>query len=334
MKAKAIGLDDGYFGTKVFNGRDKWVIKSRARRGKSTTASFYDTNAGTPSEYEADGIIYSVGDVLESSIITFDDYPISPINRVIIQHGLQVAGLAGEKLKVCSGLPMRQFYLANGKKNTSLINDKIGNCLKSVKPLKSSTAIIEHADVLPEGFALMFDLMFTEDYNSVAEGEEPKVIVDESVWSKDQGFVDIGGSTVDIGVISNGQIDVSNTSSLKFGVHKAYELIKNDVCTMVGLDDVNINVIDKIIANPRHIEGFDFTRNIENSYRMVVEEIFAEISKCIGKEGALLSSLNFLGGGTELFQNYFPQNKMKKTIVKDPVIGNARGFYMYAKYIA
>lgn len=334
MKNIPLGVDDGYFGTKIFDGVNRSIIKSRARRGKSTTAILFDTGATPPSEYQTGDSVYSVGDTIESSSITFDDYPKSPINRVIIQHALQVAGMAGKKVTMCSGLPMKHFYMPNGKENTTLINEKIQNCLKTVIPLKTESAIIANAHVLPEGFALMFDLMFTEDYSDLDKNKNPKVIVDESIWGKDQGFVDIGGNTVDIGVISNGSVDVSSTSSLKFGVHKAYEIIKAEICTRLGLDDININKVDMIIAHPTSIDGHDFSGAITNAYKMVVEEIFAEISRCIGKNGQLLDSLNFLGGGTQLFQEYFPLDIKKKKIITNPVFANASGFYKYAKYVA
>lgn len=334
MKTIPLGVDDGYFGTKVFDGVKGTIIKSRARRGKSTTAILFDTGATPPSEYKTESTHYSVGDSVESSSIAFDDYPKSPINRVIIQHALQMAGMAGKKVSMCSGLPMKHFYAPNGKENTALINAKIANCLQSVIPVKSESAIVENAHVLPEGFALMFDLMFTEDYSSVDKQGNPKLTVDEGIWVKDQGFVDIGGNTVDIGVISNGSVDVSSTSSLKFGVHKAYDIIKAEVCTRLGLDDININKIDMIVDDPTYIDGHDFTEVISNSYKIVVEEIFAEISRCIGKNGQLLDSLNFLGGGTELFKPYFPNDIKKKRIITNPVFGNASGFYKYAKYVA
>jgi plasmid segregation protein ParM len=334
MKTIPLGVDDGYFGTKIFDGINGTIIKSRARRGKSTTAVLFDTGATPPAEYVTDKNTYSVGDTIESSSIAFDDYPKSSLNRVIIQHALQLAGMAGKKISMCSGLPMRHFYTPNGKENTVLINAKIENCLQSVVPVKSASAIIESAHVLPEGFALMFDLMFTEDYSDAGKDGTPKVIVDESIWTKDQGFVDIGGNTVDIGVISNGSVDVSSTSSLKFGVHKAYDIIKAEVCTRLGLDDININKIDMIVADPLCIDGHDFTDVITNSYRVVVEEIFAEISRCIGKNGQLLDSLNFLGGGTELFKSHFPKDIKKKRIIPNPVFANASGFYKYAKYVA
>ena len=92
-----IGLDDGYAFTKIAlpSGR-VFAVSSRARLGAAGVTALKRDHL-TVREYDADGLRYSAGSV-DGEATGFDDYPVSALNRVVVQHALQVAGLSGRVL--------------------------------------------------------------------------------------------------------------------------------------------------------------------------------------------------------------------------------------------
>ena len=92
-----VGLDDGYAYTKVAlpDGRLS-VIPSRARVGRSDVTWVHQGRQNI-FEYETEGTRYSVGAV-DGAPTHFEGYPFSGMNRAIVQHALQQAGLGGQSL--------------------------------------------------------------------------------------------------------------------------------------------------------------------------------------------------------------------------------------------
>ena len=100
-----VGLDDGYAFTKVALPDGRLIaIPSRARIGKSGI-TWIDDGRQCIFEYETEGSVYSVGAV-DGAPTRFEGYPASSLNRVIVQHALHEAGLAGRSIHAVSGLSL------------------------------------------------------------------------------------------------------------------------------------------------------------------------------------------------------------------------------------
>ena len=104
-----LGLDDGYAYTKIAlpDGRLA-AIPSRARIGQAGVTWMREEQQRI-FEYETGGTIYSVGAV-DGEPTRFEGYPNSGLNRVIVQHALQQAGLFGRSIHLVPGLPVAAFY--------------------------------------------------------------------------------------------------------------------------------------------------------------------------------------------------------------------------------
>ena len=100
-----VGLDDGYAFTKIALPDGRLIaIPSRGRIGQSGVTWVHQGQQRI-FEYETEGTVYSVGAV-DGEATHFEGYPISGLNRSIVQHALQDAGLAGHTVHAVSGLPV------------------------------------------------------------------------------------------------------------------------------------------------------------------------------------------------------------------------------------
>jgi plasmid segregation protein ParM len=186
-----IGLDDGYAYTKVAlpDGR-LIVIPSRARIGASGVTWIHQ---GQQRIFE--GTRYSVGAV-DGEPTHFEGYSYSGMNRAIVQHALQQAGLGGHSLHAVSGLPVSAFYLRDGNQRHKTLEKKRTSLKQPAQPidgrLPASTAFHE---VIPEALAAWYDYVIVEQKGSAA--------LDEARLSAPIAIVDIGGRTTDFVVVKD-----------------------------------------------------------------------------------------------------------------------------------
>ena len=157
MQVTEVGLDDGYAYTKVALPSGRLVaVPSRACVGTAGMTSVFG-DGPVVREYETDNRRYAVGPV-EAESTRFDDYPYSNLNRVVVQHALQVAELDGAVLHVVSGLPVSTFFLPDGIRREDLIARKVANLLQEVSPCDGRlTAASAHHSVIPEDLAAWYD---------------------------------------------------------------------------------------------------------------------------------------------------------------------------------
>jgi len=156
-----VGLDDGYALTKVALPGDRLtVIPSRARVGPSGVTAVLQ---GGPRifEYETGDTVYSAGAV-DGAPTHFEGYAWSGLNRVIVQHALQQAGLAGRTVHAVSGLPVSAFYRKSGALREERINKKRDSLKKAVRPLSARPAEIAFHEVIPEALAAWYDHVIVE----------------------------------------------------------------------------------------------------------------------------------------------------------------------------
>ena len=140
-----VGLDDGYAFTKVALPDGQLIaIPSRARVGKSGV-TWINEGQQRIFEYETEGTVYSVGTV-DGAPTHFEGYPTSGMNRAIVQHALQKAGLAGRSVHAVSGLPVSAFYKKNGEQRRDAIEKKRRSLKQAVQPMM---------DRLPAGIAFV-----------------------------------------------------------------------------------------------------------------------------------------------------------------------------------
>ena len=323
----SVGIDDGYAFTKLalLDGR-LLAIPSRARVGRSAVTWVHQAQQSI-FEYETEGTIYSVGSV-DGEPTHFEGYPFSGMNRAIVQHAMQQAGLGGHSLHAVSGLPVSAFYLRDGSQRHKTQEKKRHSLKQPVQPIDGSlSAAIAFHEVIPEALAAWYDTVILE--------QEGKASIDEQAVSVPMAIVDIGGRTTDYVVVKDQAIIHGSSGSLQCGMLDVKQLVANGIQERFDLETLGEQLIAQAVEKQvvrLHGKDYDITPLVKSAKRQVVERIHAETRRQLGL-GVELDRILFVGGGTvalsEDIANWFPN----QAIAEHPAFANARGMLKYLRYV-
>lgn len=323
-----IGMDDGYAYTKIaFPTGRVLAVPSRARLGAAGITAL-SKHHHTVREYIADGLRFTAGAV-DGEATDFDEYPISSLNRVIVQHALQEAGLGGRVINAVSGLPVRSFYHADGVKRSDFIAQKIAHLRTAARPADGGLpAEIAFHEVIPEALAAWYDDVLTD----TAEG----VTVDSRRMEAPVAVIDIGGRTTDYVVVAGQAVVHRSSGSLRCGLLDVRQRVAEHLCARFDLERITEHAVDEAVRRGSirlYGETHDITESLNLALREVVEQIYTETRRQLGK-GAELERVLFVGGGavvlSEHIRHWFPN----QTIADMPAFANARGMLKYLKHVA
>lgn len=322
-----VGLDDGYAFTKVALPDGRLIaIPSRARFGKSGVTWIHDGRQRI-FEYETEGAMYSVGAV-DGAPTHFEGYPVSGLNRVIVQHALQEAGLAGRSIHAVSGLPVSAFYKNNGEQRRDTIEKKRHSLKQAVQPKSERLpAAIAFHEVIPEALAAWYDYVIVTKAN--------EAILDEQLLSVPIAIVDIGGRTTDYVVVKDQGVVHASSGSLQGGMLDVKQHVANGVQERFDLENVGEQLVSSAVeCGVVHLHGkdHDVAELVDAAKRELVERLYAETRRQLGL-GVELDRIVFVGGGTvalaEHIANWFPN----QAIAEHPAFANARGMLKYLQYV-
>ncbi len=323
----SLGLDDGYAFTKVALPDGRLIaIHSRAKLGRANVTWL---NEAKPRifEYETQSQLFSVGDV-DGEPTEFDGYPYSSLNRAIVQHALQHAGLAGQSVHAVSGLPVGTFYLSDGTKREERIARKRESLKSPVRPRDGRVpAAIAFHEVIPEALAAWYDHVITEHQDGVG--------LESSRIEAPVAVIDIGGRTTDYVVVADQALVHDSSGSLRCGLLDVKREVLEGLQTRFDLDDVR-----ERCANAAFEEGtcrlfgkdHDVSDLVEAARQRLVERVHVESQRQLGR-GAELERILFVGGGSialaENIRDWFPN----QVIAEHPAFANARGMRKYLQYV-
>ena len=322
-----VGLDDGYAYTKVAlpDGR-LFVIPSRGRTGQAGVTWIHQGQQRI-FEYETEDAQYSVGEV-DGAPTHFEGYPWSGLNRVITQHALQEAGLAGRTVHAVSGLPVSAFYRKSGDRRQETITKKQESLKQSVHPMSDVLpASIAFHEVIPEALAAWYDYVIVE--------KDGKAVLDEKQLSVPVAIVDIGGRTTDYVVVKNQGILHASSGSLQCGMLDVKQHVANGIQEQFDLETLSEQLVAQAVdSKVVRLQGkdHDVAVLVDAAKREVVERIHAETRRQLGL-GVELDRILFVGGGTvaltDHIANWFPH----QAIAEHPAFANARGMLKYLRYV-
>ena len=313
------GVDDGYAETKVVTKSERVRIASLARAGLYGLSSMGSEDK-VGGSYETAGRKFTVSEKIDGEETRFDDYPTSDLNRVITHHALRLAGLAGKKVKIATGLQVSNYF-RNDERNEEMIKRKQESLLRDVTALDGgeTAEIVEHI-VLPEAVASWFDYAFDEKGSQI-EMEGPA------------GVIDVGGKTTDcVTVLEGHQIDHARSGTGDIGVLNIYENIGNKLRAQLGEGVISRRVYDQAVRTGS-VKRFGKPQNVKAVVAAAVEEVtervLLEAKRHFGN-GSHLDVILFVGGGAAFMTkltSYFPNAK----VLPEPEFANARGMYKYLR---
>jgi plasmid segregation protein ParM len=322
-----VGCDDGYAMTKlvILDGKvtRTLAIPSRIRSGIHGTsvigAGEAEGEGFVAPGYSTDGMSFTVGDFADSESAKFDDYPFSPMNRVLVHHALRLAGLGGRKVILATGLPLSTFYNA-GKANDAVIARKLGAFSTPVQAMDgSTTAEIGEHRVFPEGLAAWVDYAIADNGTLRAE------LLQQTV-----GVIDIGGRTTDVAVVLPGRrIDHARTGSAEIGVLNVIEEVGFELQRELGVG-VPAHLVGHALRS-RTVSVWGKKRDIgtliDAATARILERVLREVNARLGS-GVDLDRILLVGGGAHVFKGAASRYP-NIDIPASPEFANARGFAKY-----
>jgi len=322
-----VGLDDGYACTKLAlpDGR-LLAIPSRARLGRCAV-TWIDQGAQRIFEYETEGNRYSVGAV-DGEPTHFEGYPYSGMNRAIVQHALQQAGLAGRSVHAVSGLPVSAFYGGDGNRRQKALEKKGASLKQAVRPLSEALpASIAFHEVIPEALAAWYDDVIVEQGDSVT--------LDADRLAVPVAIIDIGGRTTDYVVVKDQGVLHGASGSLPCGMLDVKQQVADGIQTRFDLERLSEPLIARAVKqNVVRLQGrdHDVAGLVEAAKREVVERIHAETRRQLGL-GVELDRVLFVGGGTVVLTEHIADWFPHQAIAAHPAFANARGMLKYLRYV-
>ena len=285
---------------------------------------------GLMESYEVNGKRFQIGPNVSDPIDTRSPgYQTSELNTALIHHSLVEMGFSGKKVRLCTGMPVDQFYLESGEINHDRINEvkqsmqQSVNISSGVKPAE----IVEHvvmAEATSAILAYCFDM-------------ETKTMVREVRVG--MGVIDIGGGTTDSAwLLPGGQIDKNKCGSDRIGALESKQKIRKEIADLLKIEDVNgipgviiETAFRDMTVNTGAEELVDVSgivlekkEQLKNKVEAIIQKRFKDTTFCDG--------ILCVGGTSEALKDQLAT--IPKAIVPEkPQFQNALGMWIYLTYL-
>lgn len=324
-----IGCDDGYDETKIVSEDGSCVkIASQAKAGEQTNVMLKGGESRLFA-YDTDDGRYTVGNIRDSDPTSFDGYPLSAMNRVVVAHAMRCAGVSPEdEIIIATGLPLKKFYQA-GRPNKELINAKKKNLLlNDVKSLDGyqSPRIIKH-EVLSEGIAAWMDYVLVED----ADG---RLGFQEDLVHMRMAFVDIGGRTTDIAVVRGGELEMDRSDTIEVGMLNVKSDLSKEIAAHFDAEVTTEQLREVMETGKIKLWGknHDVTELLNAKLKENAMRIENATKKCL-KNASDIDLVVFVGGTVNRMEPYIDNWFRNQTIGDMPGFANARGMAKFVRYM-
>lgn len=327
-----VGVDDGHYAVKVATESGAcFSIPSRCKTGKHLIS--WDTRGD-----EGDGGIYTTVDegltftahshLQDCDDTRFRDFPLSPLNRVLVHHALRRAGFGGKEVNIVTGLPMSYYYVG-AQPNTALIDGKQENLAKQLTCESGVCAKIVSNGVTSEAIAAYFDQLINLD------GTKSEVY--DEFHNAHVGVIDVGGKTTDCAVILPGSSDVDpvRSGSGDVGILKLNDVVEAELRTKFGFDNVPTRVLESAISTGKikvYGQEQDVRALVSRAKEVLAESILSQVRAKIGT-GKDLDLILFVGGGSIVMRDQLASKFPHCRFPENPEFANSRGMLKIAKYI-
>ncbi|WP_217990468.1 plasmid segregation protein ParM domain-containing protein, partial [Enterobacter hormaechei] len=192
---------------------------------------------------------------------THIEYQYTDVNVLAVHHALLNSGLKPQPVSLTVTLPISEFYTRDCQKNELNIQRKIDNLMRPVKLNKGEVFTIEHVEVMPESLPAVFERLVKDNV-----GQFEKSLV-----------IDLGGTTLDVGVIV-GQFD--SVSAIHGNSDIGVSLVTNAALTALKMASSNTSamVADELIKQRTNADFVRQVINDESKTALVLDTIDSAIA--------------------------------------------------------
>lgn len=341
----AIGQDDGHDTVKTCSGYDAAAGRYRYGYHKSKASAgihqVMSVGSDHTSAYETEGSQYTVANG-QALIRTMDtrivNYPVSDLNRVLVNHALSDVGLGGQDVYLVTGLPVDQYY-KDSAPNTELIDRKMDSLSKPVTRIGTGApmAKIVRQKVVSEAIAAFYDALLNHDGTLNAS-------IQQIIARRPVAVIDLGGKTLDIAVVIENVRGVygERSGTQDTGVLALITKVTARIKSQFNLsNDPPPNYVEEALRTKKY-ELFGVEHDVSSIVERACTEYLAEVKNFfVSKvgDGSDLGAVIFVGGGAALIRSALGDEAFRQVfqgkclIADDPEFANARGMWKFANFI-
>lgn len=344
---RVVGQDDGHDSVKTCTGWDPATKKfqygyqkSRAVQGLQQVMAL-GRHGGVGGAYATEDLRFTIADgqsLLRSLDTRMDNFALSPLNRVLVNHSLSACGLEDTPIYLITGLPVDQYY-RNGAPNEEMIGAKIQNLATPVQRIGAGPGLakIQKQGVLSEAIAAFYDALIQPDGSFDAEFE--KLISRRPI-----GVVDMGGKTTDIVVISENAKSVypDRSGTANIGVLQLLDKVGERIKAEFQLNENPPTPYVEEACRTKRYELFGEEKDVSHIIEAACGEHLAQVQNFFVskvRDGSDLGGILFVGGGTALILSALGVDafasiyKGRRFIADEPEYANARGKWKYGMFV-
>ncbi len=320
-------VDDGFRQIKSLTSQGYQGSFASVARSGFTLSAMGQEEAGVGG-YETNGRQFTVDQDLDGEDTRFDSYATSDINRVLVNHALQCAGLAGQKIVLGTGVPFQRYFNDDNSVNQKLLAAKVENLQVEVKPLNGAEPpVIVSQMVFAQGLAACIDHVTDDKGNYRTDFDRGAPIA----------VVDIGGRTTDSVVLLGGEkVDHSASGTGNVGISDVYDRIAAELRAEFNVTRIRLSTIENAVRSGkirfRGVEH-DITHVMQSAVREVGPQIVREVQRRIG-DAAEMSEVLLVGGGATLLSELMREQYPHCVVPKEPEFANARGMLKFIQFMA
>ncbi|ELO1827425.1 ParM/StbA family protein [Vibrio cholerae] len=257
------------------------------------------------------------------------DYLLSEANRVFVHSMLHRMGLSGQKVELVTTLPIRRYFKKSGNLDQDYIDARNENLKKSVIPMNGDEPVeIVSVTQMPESFVSYLSLLIKYQ-NNKGQG---RISVDSEYLNKDILILDFGGQTLDVGVVSRGQLQTKKCETFEgVGMLAVNELLADELRSYrKNLDRLEL---DNIISTGkfRPSKQSDAEHDVSHIVQSCINAVYTNGIEKIKARFPMHDFHLILGAGGPLvcISNLVKQLIPEIQIVEDPLMSNSNGGLKY-----
>lgn len=342
---KVFAVDDGHFNNKGARIQSGEVSKVLAPTLISTAKNGFEA-LGQQDAFHCYDTEHQIGDIKKTKSFTIlediipgqsaslietntNKYQTSAPARVMVSHTLKLLGAKqADNIVLVTSSPIKRFY-NNGKINQEYILDRQENLTKSVfiegqdEPMLQIVKCLE----VPEALGAFYnDCIKMSNKNG-----KLKLNMDEDIIKMTSLYIDIGGRTIDTGVVAAGGISSDECRTFEDSGMLA---IHNKIRTSLRSyrDNVTRMELDKIIETGIFVPDMRSpkTQNVSDIVNQAIEDVMENTIDSILETYNFkeFNRIKFTGGTSSrlssFIKKYVPTAEISESALYDNVIGMAK----------
>lgn len=343
--------DDGHFnnkGARFLNGKVEKIISptiiSRSKSGYSAIGNAESSSASYDTETR-------IGDLTKKSTLTVLDevipgqennlydsnngsFQTSPAARVMVNHTLQKLGATqSDRIILVTSSPIKRYYL-NGLVNEEYIREREANFLVPVygegkdEPLHQ---FVKHIEI-PESLGAFYNDCIDVKH----KGGKVHINMNQDVLKQSTLYIDMGGRTIDTGVIENANVLIDDCETFEdsgmLAIHDKIQTALKSYRTNITRAELELIISSgKFVAEKTTGKQIDVRDIVNQAVSSVIESAIDRILSTYNFNN--FNRIKFTGGTSIKLAPYLERYVKNAEVSKNGLYDNVYGMLKYGEFL-